>query len=75
MMCNGCPFNDTEEAVSAQNLGCLPTPQDMVNILDRQGIALSCHDREDEPCHGLGRVRNVQGAEVLAYSKWYREGV
>lgn len=74
--CNACPFNDglNEEASQLQNYGCLPSKQDMVDIFDKTGVALSCHDNT-KPCRGLASVRNIDVNKVLDYSNWYRIGV
>lgn len=74
--CVACPFRDgeNEEATIAQNLGCLPSKFDMIEKLDREQVALSCHENDKVPCRGLAEVRNVSKAEVKAYSDWYQNG-
>lgn len=77
MACNGCPFNDgiTEEATQAQNWGCLPTKEMMVERFDSHRQAHSCHDADNKPCRGLCAIRPAAtNAPVIAYSKWYQEG-
>lgn len=75
MKCHTCPFNDNPEAIEAQNLGCLPDPHYMVKTLDELNIALSCHDRQSEACHGLSEVRDTSNAKILPYSRWIRKGL
>ena len=75
--CLACPFNDglTEEACQAQNYGCLPTKQEMVNTFDKTGKSLSCHEDGSKPCRGLMTVREIDINRILEYSDWYRSGV
>lgn len=72
--CLGCPFNDglTEEASIAQNYGCLPTANEMIERFDKSGLALSCHEESKIACRGLSEVRDTQDSEVLGYPEWYR---
>ena len=72
--CNGCPFRDgeTEEATVAQNLGCLPIKSDMIELFDKEGVALSCHSAQHRACSGLSHVRKTHSKPVLGYDKWYR---
>jgi hypothetical protein len=74
--CDGCPFNDgiTEEATHAQNLGCLPTPLEMVDAAKNRQVAISCHMVQHKPCKGLSESVSTEGMSVLPYSQWYRGG-
>lgn len=57
-----------------QNLGCLPTPQEMLAAASN-GTALSCHDNQRIACRGL--CENFPEAKTLPvkqYSDWYRNG-
>lgn len=72
--CLACPFRDgeNEEATMAQNYGCLPTAQEMIDRADQRGEAMSCHNNDRRACSGLARHRDVSGLKVKAYSEWYR---
>ncbi len=72
--CEACPFNDglNEEATMAQNLACLPSAQEMIETLDNEGVAMSCHERQMVACSGLSGCRDTRNKEVWPYSKWYR---
>ena len=75
MKCETCPFNDglNEEATKIQNLGCLPTPHDMVRHYDTTGVAMSCHFDQGHACRGLAEVRpDASQASVWKYEEWYR---
>ena len=47
-----CPFafNDTSEYV--QNLGCLPTPYEIIQMRQKHGKTWACHDNPKKPCLG-----------------------
>jgi len=71
--CIACPFRDGEtlEATQAQNLGCLPSSNEMVKRFDERGESLSCHGNEDIACRGLSECRKTEGAKVIRHSAWY----
>lgn len=74
MKCVACPFNDglTEEATVGQNLGCLPTAGQMIDLFDQSGVALSCHKKPKTPCRGLCENRTVpKKVKVKSYEDWY----
>ncbi len=75
--CSACPFNDglTEEATIGQNYGCLPTKQDMIELMQQQGTALSCHNTLTVACVGLTEAVDTSKAKVLSYSDWYKDGI
>ncbi len=54
-LCKGCPFNDglTEEASYAQNMGCLASKFDIINIKKETGHNWACHDNNERVCQGL----------------------
>lgn len=71
--CIACPFNDgfTWEATDAQNLACLPSAGDMLELFDNSRTALSCHENQSTACRGLSQNRKTDGATVLRYEDWY----
>jgi len=73
MRCLACPFRDgeNEEATKLQNLGCLPSAFDMIEMFDEENISLSCHDNESIPCRGLSSVRGTQHSLLKTYTDWY----
>lgn len=77
MPCNACPFNDgwNEEATIAQNYGCLPTALDMIDLFQKTGLAMSCHNNDRRACSGLcNHIPESRRATVYPYSQWYQNG-
>lgn len=75
--CNGCPFNDgvTLEATQAQNYGCLPTAQEMMEHFDNKKISISCHGKLGAICRGLLRERpEAEVHPIRDYCDWYQKG-
>lgn len=74
-LCESCPWNCTSSSEMAQNLGCLPTPKEMVK-LNSEGKALSCHDDESIVCKGLRcglkKLGEEVAPEIKKYTDWYR---
>lgn len=79
--CVSCPFNDgfTFSASEAQNLGCLPTPYDIIQMKKSSGQNWACHDDETTLCAGLchqakeANLDLTQGG-LIRYSSWYHAG-
>jgi hypothetical protein len=54
--CNGCPCSYTEESEYAQNMGCLPDHNTLVErYLKGEGI-WACHSDATKPCGGLIQI-------------------
>lgn len=79
--CTACPFNDgvTEEATEAQNLGCLPSSWDIMEMKRKSGHNWACHDDESRICTGFCHRAKEEGLSVtsgnlIRYVTWYHEG-
>ncbi len=79
--CVSCPFNDgyTHSASEAQNLGCLPSPYDIIQMKKASGQNWACHDDESKVCAGLCHSAKDQGLDLsqgglIRYSSWYYAG-
>lgn len=79
--CTSCPFNDglTEAASNAQNLGCLPTPFDIIQMKRESGQNWACHDDETKVCAGLCHQAKEASLDLsegglIRYSSWYHAG-
>lgn len=52
-MCNSCPFNfNSESSEYAQNLGCLPTPHEIIEHHKATGKNWACHIT-NKLCRGM----------------------
>lgn len=80
MACESCPFAETELSLHAQNLGCLPTPQEIMRIYQDNGKNWSCHADETRLCGGFARTCVTYGitldrdAPLASYNRWYHTG-
>lgn len=61
MKCNGCPFNDgwTEEATKIQDLGCLASKEEIIELKDTNNENWLCHNSKTKICGGLAEVRDI----------------
>lgn len=60
-LCISCPFNlGSEDSEYAQNLGCLPTPKEVLQLKDDTGHNWACHHNNKRPCQGLAKHRDVK---------------
>ena len=62
-MCKGCPFNFTEESEYAQNMGCLPSPADILEQHKAHGKNWACHESL-KLCKGF--VRKAKNVDLSA---------
>ena len=81
MCCNTCPFALTEESEYVQNLGCLPTPFDIVQMKIKSGHNWGCHFNEEKICSGFSEYiketkpeLDVNSGGLISYKKWYSYG-
>lgn len=55
-MCAACPFNTTDEAANASNLGCLPTSTEIFALKDAHDVNWGCHQGGEKLCAGFVAV-------------------
>jgi hypothetical protein len=76
--CEACPFSMTEQAEAAQNLGCLPTPQEILEMARTSGQPWGCHDGSGRTCRGYASVAVNLGlatkGKAIEYAIWYNHG-
>ncbi|WP_342490426.1 hypothetical protein [Bacillus sp. FSL R5-0443] len=79
--CISCPFSHSEEAEMAQNYGCLPTPQQIVEMKEKSGHNWACHSDETVLCGGFAKYikrnrpdLNINEGQLIAYETWDHEG-
>lgn len=78
MTCSACPFALTAESESVQNLGCLPTPQEIMRMQRDDGKNWGCHEDESRPCAGQVAFCQEEGIRydktlpLASYERWYR---
>ncbi|MFW6855315.1 hypothetical protein ACODYM_28910 [Burkholderia gladioli] len=53
-----CPFAFTGASEEVQNLGCLPTPFEIVTMRVEHGKTWACHDEPTKPC--VGAIRHLR---------------
>ncbi|WP_216833402.1 hypothetical protein [Bacillus velezensis] len=79
--CISCPFSHSEEAEMAQNYGCLPTPQQIVEMKEKSGHNWACHSDETILCGGFAKYikrnrpdLNINEGQLISYETWDHEG-
>lgn len=58
-----CPFSFTESSEYAQNMGCLPTPFDIIEMRVMHGKTWACHSSPTKPCQGALKFMKSKGIE------------
>lgn len=53
--CVTCPFSSNDEAFDVQNLGCLPSAYDIVQLKEKTNQNWSCHGDSTVLCGGFAR--------------------
>jgi hypothetical protein len=63
-ICNTCPFNFwSEEAAYVSNLGCLPTPKEIIGYKESLNRNWQCHSDYSKPCVGFIQAANKRGLD------------
>lgn len=62
-----CPVAETLDSEYVQNLGCLPCPYDIRQMLKEKRVWM-CHSNQAKPCVGTGLQEVPEGyVKVLEY--------
>ena len=64
-----CPFAYTDKSEQAQNYGCLPTPQEIVNMRTDHDKTWACHSNPTMPCLGAIRALKKKGLDNKVIDK------
>ncbi|MDV5127001.1 MULTISPECIES: hypothetical protein [Bacillus amyloliquefaciens group] len=79
--CMSCPFSHSDEAEMVQNYGCLPTPQQIVEMKEKSGHNWACHSDETVLCGGFAKYikrnrpdLNINEGQLISYETWGHEG-
>jgi hypothetical protein len=63
--CTACPFNiGHPECDAAYNLGCLPTPHEVIELKKTTGNNWACHSKPDQVCAGMVRWAKSQDLKL-----------
>lgn len=78
-MCVACPFNMTEEQEMAYNLGCLPTPSEILEMCQEHRLSWSCHGQDGKLCAGFVAVCrdegiSLKGMELMSTETYLKTG-
>ena len=79
MTCSACPFAFTDRSEYVQNLGCLPSPYEIMAAKRDTGRNWACHDDERRVCAGFVqkcRERGIdyRGADLVTLTEWNATG-
>ncbi len=64
-----CPFSFTRASESAQNLGCLPTPYEIICMRQKHGKTWACHSNPTKPCLGAILYMKANGLDFKVIDK------
>lgn len=59
-----CPFSFTAESEYIQNMGCLPTPMQIVAMRQYEGRTWACHSNPTKPCLGAIKFQQEHGLDA-----------
>lgn len=64
----------------AYNLGCLPTPQEVMILCEEQNVNWSCHEQDGKLCAGyvatcLDNGIQFKGKEMIRTSLYLQQGI
>jgi hypothetical protein len=63
-----CPFAYTDESEYIQNLGCLPSPIEILNMRVNHNKTWACHSNPTKPCKGaLSRLKELKFDNKVTY--------
>lgn len=85
MTCTHCPFAFTDESEYVQELGCLPSPWDIIKMKRKSDHNWACHSNEKVICSGfvefVKEYPSYKYADLdmgvgglISYESWYQEG-
>lgn len=66
MMCQTCPFANTDESEGLLSLGCLPEMTNIIDMQSKTGHMWECHSREGVACTGTTRQQDEVDAQLVA---------
>ncbi len=78
-ICDACPCAFTEKSEQVYNLGCLPTPHELIEIA-KNGKNWCCHEDENKACVGFAIFCKENDIEynkdlpLASYRGWYYDG-
>ncbi len=64
MTCNTCPFAFTDVSEHVQNLGCLPTSNEIVTMRVKHNRMWACHCNVKIPCQGA--IKHLKSKNITS---------
>lgn len=84
MSCDACPFACTDQSEYVQNLGCLPSAFDIIQMKKATGHNWACHESDPQKLKlCAGQVQWVKEMDVpvemktgglISYETWFHKG-
>lgn len=59
--CVTCPFSQNEEAFYAENTGCLPTVDEILELPEKRNVNWGCHGEVGVICGGFAKEHKRSG--------------